>query len=59
MFFDPSIAVVKAGHNQIMAQVEIDGNKKDIEFDVRIDTAIEFDYFSNGGILPYVIRNML
>ena len=54
-----SIAAVEAGQKQIMVQVDVDGKKKNIEFDVRIDTAIEFDYFSNGGILPYVIRNML
>lgn len=54
-----SLPAVEAGQKQIVVQVEADGNKKDIEFDVRIDTANEFDYFSNGGILCYVIRNML
>lgn len=36
-----------------------DGN--DIEFDavVRIDTPGEADYYRNGGILQYVLRNML
>ena len=34
---------------------------KDIEFDavVRIDTPGEADYYRNGGILQYVLRNML
>ncbi len=54
-----SIPAVGAGQKQLVVQVESDANKKDIEFDVRIDTANEFDYFSNGGILSYVIRNML
>jgi aconitate hydratase len=33
----------------------------DIEFDavVRIDTPGEADYYRNGGILQYVLRNML
>jgi aconitate hydratase len=34
---------------------------KTIEFDavVRIDTPGEADYYRNGGILQYVLRNML
>jgi aconitate hydratase len=37
-----------------------DGGKA-VEFDavVRIDTPGEADYFRNGGILQYVLRNML
>jgi aconitate hydratase len=37
------------------------GSEKAIEFDavVRIDTPGEADYFRNGGILQYVLRNML
>jgi len=38
-----------------------DGGEKAIEFDavVRIDTPGEADYYRNGGILQYVLRNML
>jgi aconitate hydratase len=38
-----------------------DADKKAVEFDavVRIDTPGEADYFRNGGILQYVLRNML
>ena len=38
-----------------------DADKKAIEFDavVRIDTPGEADYYRNGGILQYVLRNML
>ncbi|MGA9676467.1 MAG: aconitate hydratase [Mycobacterium sp.] len=37
------------------------GKKEAIEFDavVRIDTPGEADYYRNGGILQYVLRNML
>ena len=37
------------------------GGGKTIEFDavVRIDTPGEADYYRNGGILQYVLRNML
>ncbi|MEH6754984.1 MAG: aconitate hydratase AcnA [Alphaproteobacteria bacterium] len=36
-----------------------DGSKKDIELLCRIDTLDEIDYYQNGGILQYVLRNML
>ncbi|OBK77921.1 aconitate hydratase [Mycobacterium sp. 1164985.4] len=38
-----------------------DGSGETIEFDavVRIDTPGEADYYRNGGILQYVLRNML
>jgi aconitate hydratase len=38
-----------------------DSGGDDIEFDavVRIDTPGEADYYRNGGILQYVLRNML
>ncbi|MEO1135981.1 MAG: aconitate hydratase AcnA [Pseudomonadota bacterium] len=34
------------------------GDKKELELLVRIDTADELDYFRNGGILHYVIRKL-
>ena len=36
-----------------------DGATKDIELLCRIDTLDEIDYYLNGGILQYVLRNML
>jgi aconitate hydratase len=36
-----------------------DGNKKEISLLCRIDTAEELEYFNNGGILQYVIRNLM
>lgn len=35
-----------------------DGSTKKVEFLCRIDTEDEVDYFSNGGILHYVLRNL-
>ncbi len=37
------------------------GRRRKVEFDavVRIDTPGEADYYRNGGILQYVLRNML
>jgi len=35
-----------------------DGSTKDIEVLCRIDTVDELAYYTNGGILPYVLRNL-
>ncbi len=35
-----------------------DGKKKTITLDCRINTQDELEYFNNGGILPYVIRQL-
>jgi aconitate hydratase len=38
-----------------------DGSGREVRFDavVRIDTPGEADYFRNGGILQYVLRNLM
>jgi aconitate hydratase len=36
-----------------------DGSTKEFEAVIRIDTPGEADYYRNGGILQYVLRNML
>jgi aconitate hydratase len=35
-----------------------DGSAKDVPLICRIDTLDELAYFKNGGILPYVLRNL-
>jgi aconitate hydratase len=41
-------------------QLEIDGNaKKSVPVKLRIDTPIEVDYYKHGGILPFVLRQLL
>jgi len=35
------------------------GTKKEIRVKSRIDTAIEVDYYKHGGILPYVLRELM
>ena len=35
------------------------GKKQEVKVRLRIDTAIEVDYFRHGGILPYVLRQLL
>jgi aconitate hydratase len=36
-----------------------DGTAKTVNVVLRIDTAIEVDYYKHGGILPYVLRQLL
>jgi aconitate hydratase len=36
-----------------------DGSKREIAVTLRIDTAIEVDYYKHGGILPFVLRQLL
>jgi aconitate hydratase len=36
-----------------------DGRKVEITVKCRIDTAIEVDYYRHGGILPYVLRELV
>ena len=36
-----------------------DGTRQTLLVTLRIDTPIEVDYYRNGGILPYVLRQLL
>jgi len=36
-----------------------DGSRQEITATLRIDTPIEVDYYRHGGILPYVLRQLL
>jgi len=36
-----------------------DGSREEIAVKLRIDTAIEIDYYLHGGILPYVLRQLI
>jgi aconitate hydratase len=35
------------------------GNKQNVTLLLRIDTPIEVDYYRNGGILPYVLKELM
>ncbi|HEV3009746.1 MAG TPA: aconitate hydratase, partial [Burkholderiales bacterium] len=37
----------------------VDGRKVEITVKLRIDTAIEVDYYRHGGILPFVLRELM
>jgi len=37
----------------------VDGTKQTANLTLRIDTAIELEYYKGGGILPFVLRQLL
>jgi aconitate hydratase A / 2-methylisocitrate dehydratase len=37
----------------------IDGNSEEVKVILRIDTPIEVEYYQHGGILPYVLRQLI
>jgi aconitate hydratase A / 2-methylisocitrate dehydratase len=45
--------------HEVSVRVENDGRTREFVATVRIDTPVEAAYFQNGGILPYVLRQML
>ena len=49
--FTPKTVHVTATHE--------DGSKTEFDAIVRIDTPGEADYYRNGGILQYVLRNLM
>ncbi len=36
-----------------------DGSRREVPLTLRIDTPIEVDYYQHGGILPFVLRQLL
>ncbi len=47
------------GAEEIPREVTVRADDKEFTATVRIDTALEADYFRNGGILHYVLRQLL
>jgi aconitate hydratase len=52
------LADVKPRQRMICEITDAKGNKVAIPVICRIDTLDEIEYFKNGGILPYVLRNL-
>ena len=51
-------AVNSAGKTRVRVTATLDGATKTFEVVVRIDTPQEAEYYRNGGILPYVLRQL-
>jgi len=42
-----------------MVITRADGTRSEVSLTLRIDTPIEVDYYRHGGILPFVLRQLL
>jgi aconitate hydratase len=51
-------AVESCGKSKVRVTAELDGAKKTFEVIARVDTPQEAEYYRNGGILPYVLRQL-
>jgi aconitate hydratase len=49
---------IKPGQ-QVTLEIEKNGQKRSVPVKLRIDTPIEIDYYRHGGILPFVLRQLL
>ncbi|PPE67773.1 aconitate hydratase AcnA [Caldimonas caldifontis] len=61
---DEVIDVVIGGELKPQADVTLvihrgDGSRQEVTVTLRIDTPIEVEYYQHGGILPYVLRQLL
>ena len=50
---------IKPQQNLTLVITYPDGRKKEVKVLCRIDTPIEVEYYKNGGILPFVLRQLL
>jgi len=50
---------ISAGQKVTLVVRRADGSRREVELLSRIDTAIEADYYVNGGILPYMLRQLV
>lgn len=50
---------LKPRQDVVLEVVGPSGNTRRVPLQLRIDTAIELDYLTHGGILPYVLRELL
>jgi len=51
-------AVNSAGKTRATVTATLDGKTTTFDVHVRVDTPVEADYYRNGGILPFVLRQL-
>jgi aconitate hydratase len=52
-------AEIKPLSDATLAITAADGTQRKVSVTLRIDTPIEVDYYKHGGILPFVLRQLL
>jgi aconitate hydratase len=50
---------IKPQQEATLVITRADGSKQEVKLLLRIDTPIEVDYYKHGGILPFVLRQLL
>lgn len=50
---------IKPRQDVILSIERTDGTKQEVALTLRIDTPIEIEYYKNGGILPFVLKQLL
>ena len=50
---------LKPQSDALLVIICANGSRQEVAVTLRIDTPIEVDYYRNGGILPYVLRQLL
>ena len=50
---------LKAGQDVTLTIHRKDGSTKEVSLTLRADTPIEVEYLKHGGILPYVLRELM
>ncbi|MGH8797783.1 MAG: aconitate hydratase, partial [Caldimonas sp.] len=58
--FDIELAdEIKPQQDATLVIIGADGQRRRVPLVLRIDTAIEVEYYKHGGILPFVLRQLL
>jgi len=55
----PNISSLKPQQDVTLVIKRKNGSKEEVALLLRVDTPIEVDYFRHGGILPYVLRELM
>ena len=50
---------IKPLSDALLVILRADGSRREVAVTLRIDTGIEVDYYKHGGILPFVLRQLL
>jgi aconitate hydratase len=50
---------IKPGQQVTLEIEKLNGEKRAVPVNLRIDTPIEIEYYKHGGILPFVLRQLL
>jgi len=50
---------IKPGQQVTLEIEKTNGEKRSLPVNLRIDTLIEIEYYKHGGILPFVLRQLL